>query len=511
MKKLITNNFLLITYLILSVFSVLPFFSGGFFTFHDDVQVARIYEMAISITSWQFPVRWVPDLGYGLGYPIFNFYSVLPYYIGGVLSAVGMDVLYATKLVFVIGIMLSGVSMYYLTKEFFGKLPALVSSIIYLYFPYHAVNIYVRGALAELFAYALLPLVFLSLYKIHQLRTFNKGYVVLGSLSIAAVILSHNLTSYMLLIFIIPFVMYSIISNRERKPLPISYGIVLLIAFSLSAFYAVPALLESKYTNVMLVIGGGSNPIDHFVCPGQLWDSMWGYGGSAPGCIDGMSFKLGKLNIILLAAAAMLLLIGWKRFKEKTGIVVFSVLGFIFSVFMTLELSSFLWSLPYMEFLQFPWRFLNFTGLFTSFLVGILVWLVSERYSKQTAVIVTILIILTTVIMNKGLFNPQANLPKSSADYTNNYYLNWTASKISDEYLPKDFVRPISQKDILNSMNSFNDSGNGLYTKTPDGSGFEFGQTQVQTASNLLSLVGVIALIAVIIVQPGSIYGKKTS
>ena len=44
---------------------------------HDVQQVARLQQMDKSLKAGQFPVRWVEDLGFGYGYPVFNFYPHL--------------------------------------------------------------------------------------------------------------------------------------------------------------------------------------------------------------------------------------------------------------------------------------------------------------------------------------------------------------------------------------------------------------------------------------------------
>ena len=98
------KNINLVLYFILSIFAISPLLSPGFFPMHDDTQVARIFEMAKSLSDGMFPVRWVEDLGYGAGYPIFNFYSVLPYYAGGILTVLGISALESTKLVFIIAL-----------------------------------------------------------------------------------------------------------------------------------------------------------------------------------------------------------------------------------------------------------------------------------------------------------------------------------------------------------------------------------------------------------------------
>lgn len=510
-KKIITENWTLILYFLIAIFAVLPFFSSGFFQVHDDVQVARVYELAKSLSLGAFPIRWVPDLGYGAGYPLFNFYSVLPYYIGGVVTFFGLNVLVATKFVFILGIIASGVSMYFLTKAFFGKTPALVAAVVYLYFPYHAVNIYVRGDLAEVFAYIFLPLVFLSLFKIHTLDKVSKGYIVLGTLSLTAVIISHNLSAFMLFIFVAVFILLSLAFSKNRKALIVSYFSILLIAFLLSAFYSVPAALESKYTNVASLVGGGSKFGDHFVCIQQLWDSPWGFGGSAPGCLDGISFKLGKSNIIFAILGILAVVLTFKNLKEKKFIILCSIGFLVFSIFMTLQYSSLLWSLPYMDFLQFPWRFLNFIGLFVSLIIGFLVWAVSDMSSKRAEIIVSVLIIITTLVFNGKLFAPQKIIMRDSSYYTNSKYLEWKASRISDEYMPKNFVTPKNPSEVASSLHAI--MPDSFYIEIPKGESFRFSfaQTPIEEAANVLTIIGVVAIALVIIGKPKLLYDKKTS
>ncbi len=507
-KQFLVDNWTLIVYLVISIIAVLPFLGSGFFQIHDDVQVARVFEMAKSLSAGMFPARWVPDLGYGAGYPIFNFYSVLPYYIGGFLTTLGLNALFSTKVVFVAGIIGSGVSMYFLTKSFFGRVPALVSAIIYLYFPYHAVNIYVRGDLAELFAYLFLPLVFLSFYKIHEIGRYTKFYIALGSTSIAAVIISHNLSFLMLLPFMVIFILVSVITGKERKQLFVSYAAVIFLAFLISAFYAIPAALEARFTNVTSVLGGGSDPRDHFICISQLWDSPWGFGGSAPGCADGISFKLGKSNVIFALLGIILALISTKRLKEKKFVVLSSIGFLVFSIFMLLPLSLPIWILPLMAFLQFPWRFLNFVGLFTSILIGFAVWEIRSLRNRKFLIVISVLIIGATLLLNAKLFAPQRVFSRASSYYTNTNYLNWSASKISDEYMPKGFKSPSSPGAVKTSLSGIRQDS--FYKKDSVSGSFKFesGETLLEKASNLVSLVGVVALVIVIISKP---YGKNTS
>ncbi|MBI2034661.1 MAG: hypothetical protein HYT11_02915, partial [Candidatus Levybacteria bacterium] len=94
---LLKKNWGIFAILLLSFFSIRPLLVSGFFPMHDDTQVARVYEMWKALRDGMFPVRWVPDLGYGYGYPIFNFYAPLAYYAGAFFIFLGVDALTATK------------------------------------------------------------------------------------------------------------------------------------------------------------------------------------------------------------------------------------------------------------------------------------------------------------------------------------------------------------------------------------------------------------------------------
>lgn len=65
---------------------------------------------------------------------------------------------------FGIGLMLSFFTMYLFAAKLTNRWGGIIAGIIYLYFPYHAVNVYIRGAVGEFFAYAFTPLVFLGAF-----------------------------------------------------------------------------------------------------------------------------------------------------------------------------------------------------------------------------------------------------------------------------------------------------------------------------------------------------------
>jgi uncharacterized membrane protein len=433
---------------LLSLVSVIPFFHPGFFPIHDNTQVQRVFEMTKSISGGMFPVRWIADLGFGYGYPIFNFYAPLAYYIGSVLNIFGLDVLFSTKLMMALGIVLSGFSMYFLAKELWGKSGGVISALLYVFIPYHAVDIFVRGDVAEFWAYAFIPLVFYALLKIH--KTGNFRFIVIGAFSYAALIVSHNLTALMVTPFILIFMILLFLGNKKSGK---NLLITLILGLLVSSFYWLPALLEINYTNVLSQVGGGADYKDHFVCLNQLWSSPWGFGGSVKGCVDGLSFMIGKLHILILLVSIVFFGLGWylKKIEKKKGyLLIYFLLALLFSAFLTLDYSKFLWDLlKPMALFQYPWRFLLMVDFFISLISGSVFysWLAFVK-NKWINLLVLIVLSLVIVIFNGKYFAAQKYLSVSSSNFTNDYFLKFTTSQISSEYMPKNFSKPESYSQV---------------------------------------------------------------
>ena len=302
-KSSIMKKFIIfVAVIFLSVFALIPLFGSAYFPIHDDTQVGRVIGMSRSLLDGQFPVRWVSDLGYGYGYPLFNYYGPLPYYIGGILVNIGFPALYATKIMMGIGMILAPALAFVVLTPFFGVLAASLSSILFMYAPYHAVQLYVRGAVGELYATAFLPLIFYGLLT-PLLGKIHHRSIAIGSLGIALTILSHTIIGYVsVVLYSVWVILYTLVSFFGKKkyiPALFSYVCQVLVGLLLSAFFWLPAVFEMGYTSVSSQISGSANFKDHFVCASQFLYSPWGFGGSILGCVDGMSFKIGTMQLAL--------------------------------------------------------------------------------------------------------------------------------------------------------------------------------------------------------------------
>ena len=134
--------------------------------------------------------RWAPDMAQGYGFPFFNFYAPLSYYLAEGVSLLAGNLNLGMRITFALGVYLAGLSAYRLSRDHFSRPAAIVTAVAYMYAPYFAYDILFRGNLAESVAWLFLPL---SLWTMGRLaRTGQNRWLVAAALSYAAVLLTHN-------------------------------------------------------------------------------------------------------------------------------------------------------------------------------------------------------------------------------------------------------------------------------------------------------------------------------
>src|SRR3989344_2222187 len=461
--KIITNKHT-IPMLIVLFFGILAarslLFQSGYFMMHDDLQMMRQLEMEKCILDGQIPCRWVPDMAYGFGYPLFNFYPPLPYLIGEIFRVFGFSFVETVKLTFAFSLVGSGIAMYFLAKEFFGRIGGILSSIFYIWAPYHAVDIYVRGAMNESWALVFFPLIFLFSYKLitDNQRLITK-YVIFLSLSYSLLLLSHNLMVLIFTPFFIGWVFLHLWRNNAWRKIP-----QLLIAgiwsLGLAAFFTIPAMLENNLTHLQSQLQGYFEYSAHFATMAQIFFSrFWDYGGSAWGVEnDRMSFSIGHLHWILslllgLAALPKLLFAIRKRdLKKHPVLLTFYFMLFVgwFSAFMTHSRSTFIYlAIPTLQLIQFPWRFLTIVIFSFSFLLGVIPGVIANWKTKHgfllklistpPQIIISFILILFLIILNWGYFKPKGGKMGPLNDEQKFSGVAWELQQAGGvwDYLPK--------------------------------------------------------------------------
>jgi len=214
-----------------------------YWNMHDDMQPVRQLEFDKCLKDGQIPCRWTPDLGYGYGYPLFNYYPPLPYIIGEIWHLFGFSFLASIKLTAICQFVFSALSMYLLASSLFGRLGGILSSVLYTYAPYHAVNIYVRGAMNEAWALVFFPLIFYFTYQL-TLKPRLKTILFL-SFFLALLALSH----IPMLVIFIPFLFIWYLFCYFHKPsikTNLAFLLAFVFSFSLTAYFILPLIFESK-------------------------------------------------------------------------------------------------------------------------------------------------------------------------------------------------------------------------------------------------------------------------
>jgi len=428
--------------------AIRPLFISGYFPMHDDTQVSRVIEMGKALNDGQFPVRWVADLGYGYGYPIFNFYGPLPYYVGGVLYAIGVSALIATKIMFAIGILVPAIILFWVMSITVGWQAGLLTCVLFLYAPYHAVQIYVRGAVGEYWELIFWPIIY---YAFVYWEKSKKRYthLFLGSIGISGAILSHTLLGYVTVLLVsigyVGYWAYRMFTYNFNKHTALFQAIAILLGLGISSFFWLPAIVEMGFTAVSGQVNATAHYLDHFVCMSQLWSSLWGYGGSVKGCIDGQSYMLGKVHVLI--ATVTLLLWRYFSYKEAKTPWTIGLVSLVVGVFFSTSYSHWVWSvLPGFAFLQYPWRFLALAGFGLSLVGGVLPMFMPKGYGKT---VITIVLSFLVFGMNIKWFTPQYTYDIASSAFEDPVDLRWRVSRISDEYLPAKLIRPTDESEVV--------------------------------------------------------------
>lgn len=372
---------------------------SGYYPMHDDFQVIRTFEMDKCFKDGQFPCRWVPDMGFGYGYPQFNYYAPLPYYLMEIFHVVGFSFVDSVKIFVILITFASTFGMYFLARNLWkSETGAFVSAIFYAYLPFRAVDIYVRGALPELTAMAVVPFIFL--YTMQSMSATKKVFIWL-SLSVAILLLSHSIATLIVLPFIVLWIAFLVIKEKNLEGI-LGTLTSYFLGLGLSAFFVIPAWLERGYVHISTLTSGYFNYLAHFVSFKQmLFSEHWGYGSSQLGVDDDIFLGVGISHWVTAIFGVFAILL--YRKQKLASALFFLALG-LGSLFLMHQRSSFIWErISVLWFVQFPWRFLLISGFIFSLVAGG-VGLIRNMAFKSTLVV---LLISTVIMLNLGYFRPR--------------------------------------------------------------------------------------------------------
>lgn len=184
--------------------------------------------------------RWLADMNAGYGAPVFFYYPPIPYYAATLTSLLTVwtaDPWLEIGFALFVAIMLSGITLYAWMSELVGRRAALAAAVVYMIAPYHlAIDGYVRGAYAEVWAFVWLPLVLIGIR-----RNSVLAGVALTAAAVALLLMTHLPTSLLFAPFAAAYVLFTSWQRRSVKPAAAAAAGALLGA-AIAAVYILPAL-----------------------------------------------------------------------------------------------------------------------------------------------------------------------------------------------------------------------------------------------------------------------------
>ncbi len=448
-----------------------PLLHVGFFRVHDYTHAARISEMSRALVDGHFPVRWSPNLGFGYGMPLFNFYAPLPYYVGSALYLSGFSIIDTIKLLYFLSNVLTIVGTYKMARLYFGRSGALLAAVLVGLAPYRALNLYIRGALSETYGLAFIPWIIYS--AVLLLRGF-KRQLLLFTLATASLALSHNISLLLSTPIIGMFLGFEwlhqfIVSKKIHLNRVgwLAWGS--FIALLLAAFYVVPAIVEKNASKLdSYILDYYFTYQLHFLYIRQFFNHHWQYGGSGWGPNDDVSFGLGYGQLAAVFISGIL--IGVTTIKKIRvhflnifnyrwfWIAIASGIGMLFSLLMTLEKTLFIWqSLSFLKYAQFPWRWLTIAVPMLALFGGVCSSLIR---SNRLRYLIVLALISLTIAVNFTYFKPNKYLDNPLDLYVvEPRSIRGGMSSILPDYIPKAIPKnPISAVDLIANTTELGDA-----------------------------------------------------
>ena len=239
----------------------------------------------------------------------------------------------------------------------------------------------------------------------------DKGvWLIISSLSLAGLILSHNAISLMFLPFLLLFITVLILFSKNKLFVTSYSLLVIILGFSLSAFFWAPALWEGKYTlRDVLTVSVYSGNFPTFL---SLFYSPWSFGGS-----QALSKQIGIIN---WAAVVFGIVYLFKSKKQDLGKAIIAITAgyFLIIVLLLNKFSEPIWQLiTIIQKFQFPWRLLTITVLTTA-ISGVAFLLVTAEKKRKA---VTFVIVLFTIILSIPNWRVQGYLAREDTYYIYDY------------------------------------------------------------------------------------------
>lgn len=331
------------------------------------VQIGALLEEGILFS------RWAPHMAHGFGYPLFLFQSPFSAYFVAVVQMAGFSWPVALNMIYGLGLLASGWTMWLLGRDLWGTRGAIVTAVAYVFAPYHAYITYYRASLSETVAWLFMPLILWGLLRWQGPQKQRRGLVT-AVLAFILLVFTHDVTAYAFFPFIVGWI--SVLALSQRSGQALGRGVLALgLGLGGSAFFWLPSLVERPF--IQFERANSAWPFlyfNNFLPAEQLL--AWPRNADPALLNDWPERGLGILLLVLAVAGAT---IAWKQMPRLRWLVGFLALSLIGYLFLTVAVSRPLWEIVTgLQAFQFPWRFLAPVTLVAALLSGGCVLIVGE-------------------------------------------------------------------------------------------------------------------------------------
>ncbi len=310
--------------------------------------------------------RWQPDLLYGYGSPLFNFYPPLSAFLLTVLYwLTGQQAAAAINLLFALCLLLGAVGMFGLGRALAGEMGGLLATAVFTLSPHVAAQIYSRGSISNSLALGLVPLAAWLIWRVVE-RPLPKR-MALGGLAVALLLLAHTAASLLLLGPLLAWGAVAVAAqpnagHRRWQALAGLFG----LGLALAAFAWLPALTEIQFTRYASEASK--------VWYGDYFATLWDWPGTAVAGLRGayLPKTVGLVTLLLGAGGTAVSAASLWTWRRRGGVFPARDAAFLTAgllgwgvLFLTLPASDLIWRLvgP-LRSLQFPWRLLDVPAFF---------------------------------------------------------------------------------------------------------------------------------------------------
>ena len=342
----------------IAVAPIVPAFTlGALPAGHDmGIHVVNAVAYADSLEAGIVIAHDVPTFRGGYGGANFKFYAPYSYLPAALAIRAGASPAAALAGSIALASLIAGLGAMRFARHALRPTAAIICAVVYALAPYRLVEIFPRGAHAELWGAALAPWVFVAL---ERCRAARPGGVAALAIATALQGLVHPLS---VLVTAPLAAVWLGIAARLRLSMLLRIGVAVVIGCALGAFYWLPALLDRGAIAMATQFDDRSSFVDQALRGTELW-----HGAPLPDWKPGVDPVFATL---VAGAACWALATATGERRRVLAALACAIVALIATTPLGARAIVAVPGLDALRYLQFPWRLLLGWSLFAAWLIG---------------------------------------------------------------------------------------------------------------------------------------------